>query len=62
MICTLGGNITTKHVVMAIPLDLPRRLYKTNLIVLDRQGVDVILGMGWTKRDNALLDIVARTV
>jgi hypothetical protein len=38
------------------PLDLKGRIYKTCLIVLDGQGIDVILGM---RRHHALLDIAA---
>jgi hypothetical protein len=41
-----GGIIATKQVVMAAPLNLASRLFKTNLIVLEGQGIDVILGMG----------------
>jgi hypothetical protein len=32
------------------------------LIVLDRQGIDVILGMSWVRRHRALLDTIARVV
>jgi hypothetical protein len=44
------------------PLNLGGRVYKTSLIVLEGQGMDVILGMNWIKRHRALLDTVARTV
>jgi hypothetical protein len=47
---------------MATPLSLAGRLFKTNLTVLEGQGIDVILGMGWMKRYKAVLDIVARNV
>jgi hypothetical protein len=45
MISTPGGQIVTKHVVMNPPLNLMGRIYKTSLIILDGQGIDVILGM-----------------
>jgi hypothetical protein len=57
-----GGNIATKQLVMATPLSLSGRLFRTNLIVLEGQGIDVILGMRWMKRCKTLLDIAARTV
>jgi hypothetical protein len=41
---------------------LAGRLYKTNLIVLDGQGIDVILGMSWMMGHKALFDIAARTM
>jgi hypothetical protein len=62
LIRTPGGNIATKKLVLATPLSLAGRLFGTNLIVLEGQGIDVILGMGWMKRCKAVLDIAARTV
>jgi hypothetical protein len=47
---------------MATALSLAGRLFRTNLIVLEGQGIDVILGMGWMKRCKAVLDIAVRTV
>jgi hypothetical protein len=62
LIRTPGGNIATKKLVMATPLSLAGRLFRTNLIVLEGQGIDVTLGMGWMKRCKAVLDITAHTV
>jgi hypothetical protein len=62
LICTPGGNIATKQLVMAAPLSLAERLFRTNLIVLEGQGINVILGMSWMKRYKAVLDIAARTM
>jgi hypothetical protein len=62
LIRTPGGNIATKQLDMATPLFLAGRLFRTNLIVLEGQGIDVILGMGWMKRYKAMLDIAACTV
>jgi hypothetical protein len=61
-ISTSGGNIITKQVILSTPLNLAGKLYKTSLIVLDGQGIDVILGMSWMKEHKTLLDIVACTV
>jgi hypothetical protein len=41
-------------------LNLGGRVYKTYLIVLDGQGIDVILGMNRMKRHRALLDTTAQ--
>jgi hypothetical protein len=60
MIGTPGGRMETKHIVRKIPLDLGGMVFKVSLIVLDGQGIDVILGMGWMKRHKVLLDTVAR--
>jgi hypothetical protein len=47
---------------MATPLSLAGRLFRTNLIVLEDQGIDVILEMSWMKRCKEVLDIAACTV
>jgi predicted aspartyl protease len=59
MISTPGGRVATKHVVRKTPLDIGGEVFKVYLIVLDGQGIDVILGMGWMKRHKALLDTTA---
>jgi predicted aspartyl protease len=45
MISTLEGKIVTRQMVMHTPLNLAGRIYKPSLIVLDGQGLDIILGM-----------------
>jgi hypothetical protein len=60
MISTPGGKVFTIQVVVKPPLNVKGRVYKTYLIVLDGQGIDVILGMSWMKRHRALLDTATR--
>jgi hypothetical protein len=43
-------------------LNLGGKVYKPYLIVLEGQGIDMILGMNWMKRHRTLLDTAARTV
>jgi hypothetical protein len=45
-----------------IPLELVRRVFSTTLIILEGQGIDVILGMNWMKMHRVVLDISARLV
>jgi hypothetical protein len=59
---TPGGDIITTQVILSIPLSFMGRVYKTSLIVLDGQRIDVIVGMSWMKEHKALLDTVARTM
>jgi hypothetical protein len=54
VISTLGGRVVTKKLVMYTPLNLTGKLFITSLIVLDGQGIDVILGMSWMKGHKAL--------
>jgi hypothetical protein len=62
MISTSGGQIVTNQVVVNPPLNLKGRIYKTCLIILDGQVIDVILGMSRMRRHRALLDTDARVV
>jgi hypothetical protein len=62
VISTLGGKVITKQLVMYTPLNLTGKLFRTSLIVLDDQGIDVILGMSWMQEHRALLDTVSHTV
>jgi hypothetical protein len=62
MISTPGGRMATKHIVPKTPLNLGGRVFKMCLIVLDGQGIDVILGMGWMKRHKVMHDTAARMV
>jgi hypothetical protein len=62
MISTSGGKIFTRQVVVNPSLNQGGRVYKTCLIVLEGQWIDVILGMSRTKRHRALLDTATRIV
>jgi hypothetical protein len=62
IISTLGGEVVTNFLAKNTPLNLAGRIYKTSLIVLGGQGIDVILGMSWMRELKALLDTSAHTV
>jgi hypothetical protein len=62
MISTPRGQIVTKQVVANLSLNLKGKIYKTCLIILDGQGIVVILGMSWMKRHRTLLDTATRVV
>jgi hypothetical protein len=62
LISTLGGRVVTKQTVVHALLNLAGKLYKPSLIVLDGQGLDIILGMGWMRPHKALLDTATQVV
>jgi hypothetical protein len=62
LISTPGGRVVTKQTVMHALLDLAGKLYKPSLIVLNGQGLDIILAMGWMRAHKALLDTATRVV
>jgi hypothetical protein len=45
MISTLGGQVDVDRIVHKAPLELARRVFNTDLIILKGKGLDVILGM-----------------
>jgi hypothetical protein len=61
VISTPGGRVDADG-TQKVLLELSRRIFSTNLIILNGQGVDVILGMSWMKLHRAVLDIVGRLV
>jgi hypothetical protein len=62
MISTPGGRVITKELVMHTPLNLTGKLFRTSLIVLNGQGINVILDMSWMKGHKAQLDTISHTV
>jgi hypothetical protein len=49
--------VNADRVVKKVPLELSERISGTNLVILNGQGIDVILGMSWMKMRKAILDI-----
>jgi hypothetical protein len=47
---------------MYAPLNLAGKLFRTSLIVLDGQDIDMTLGMSWLEEHKALLDTFSHIV
>jgi hypothetical protein len=62
MISISEGKTVTQYLAKNTPLNLGGKVYKTGLIILGGQGIDVILGMGWMEEFKALFDNATRTV
>jgi hypothetical protein len=62
VISTPRGRVDVDQIIQKFPLELSERIFSTNLIILNGQGIDVILGMSWMKLHRAILDIVGRLV
>jgi predicted aspartyl protease len=45
VIGTPGGRVDADRIVQKVPLELSGRIFSANLIILNGQGIDVILGM-----------------
>jgi hypothetical protein len=62
MINTPGGWVVAKHIAREVPLKLAGQVFPTHLIVLDGQGIYVILGICWMQLHKAILDIARQLV
>jgi hypothetical protein len=56
------GFIFTKEVAYHVPVTLAERDFSTNMIVLNGQDIDVILGMNWLAQHKAILNTDLRTI
>jgi hypothetical protein len=62
MIATPGGKISSNQVCRSVPIQMGSNLVRTDLLLLDLEGIDVLLGMNWMTQHHVLLDISSRTV
>jgi hypothetical protein len=61
-ISTPKGRVVADRMVRKIPLELFGQEFSTCLIILEGQGINIILGMNWMKMHMAILDISVRLV
>jgi predicted aspartyl protease len=57
-----GGNISSHLVTFGVPLKLGSKNIQSNLITINLEGMDVILGMDWMTQHKVVLDISDRVV
>jgi hypothetical protein len=62
MISTPGGKITSDQMVKKVSIQLGSKEIRTDLILLNLEGIDVILGTNWMTEHGVLLDISSRVI
>jgi hypothetical protein len=62
MIVIPGGKIFSNQVCRSLPIQMGRNLVRTDLLLLDLERMDVLLGMDWMTRHRVLLDISSQVV
>jgi hypothetical protein len=62
MIATPGSKIALNQICRNVPIQLGSNLVKTDLLVLDLEGMDILLDMDWMTRHRVSLDISSRAV
>jgi hypothetical protein len=62
MIGTPGSKIASNQICKDVPIQLGSNLIKTDLILLNLEGMDILLGMDWMTRHQVSSDISSRAV
>jgi hypothetical protein len=62
VISTPGGKITSDRMVKKVPIQLCSIEIRTDLVLLNLEGIDVILGTNWMTEHKVLLDISFRVI
>jgi hypothetical protein len=62
MISTPGGKISSNQLIRYVPIQLGSKVIKTDLVLLQLEGMDIILGMDWMTKHKVLLDISSRVI
>jgi hypothetical protein len=62
MIATPSGKIASNQICRNVPIQLGSNLVKIDLLLLDLEGMDILLGMDWMTRHRVSLDISSRAV
>jgi hypothetical protein len=57
MIATPGGKIATNQLNRNAPISMGSRIFKTTLLILGLEGMDIILGADWTTQHRVVLDV-----
>jgi hypothetical protein len=62
MITTPGGRMASSQICRGVPIQLGSTLIRTDLISLNLEGMDILLGMDWMTRHRVSLDNFSREV
>jgi hypothetical protein len=57
-----GGDMHTKHVCSKVSIHIRGVEFLANLIVLETNGIDVILGMDWLSKHKGMIDCAKKAV
>jgi hypothetical protein len=61
-ISTPGGRVATYQLNRCVPIKLGSLVFKTTLLIMRLESVDIILGTDWLSRHHALIDVAARAI
>jgi hypothetical protein len=62
LVTSLGGEMRTKHICLAISITIRGVDFLSNLILLDSKGIDTILGMDWLSKYDGAIQCTGKAV
>jgi hypothetical protein len=62
MIATPGGKISTNQLNQSVPISLGSRIFKTTLLILGLEGMDIILRADWMTHHRVVMDVATRVL
>jgi hypothetical protein len=62
MIAIPWGKIATNQLNRNVPISLGSKIFKTTLLILGLEGMDIILGADWMTQHRVVLDVAARAL
>jgi hypothetical protein len=62
LVSSLGGEMRTKHICPVVSITIRGLDFLANLIILDSKGIDIILGMNWLRKYDAVILCAKRAV
>jgi hypothetical protein len=62
LVSSPGGEMRTKHICHAISITIRGVDFLANLIVLDSKSIDIILGMGWLRKQDRVILCAKRAI
>jgi hypothetical protein len=62
MIATPGGRVATYQLNRQVPIRLGSIIFRTTLLIMGLESMDIILGTDWLSWHHALIDVAARAI
>jgi len=59
---SLSGEIIARHFVNEVPIPIEGVTFRANFLILDKLGLDVILGMNWLGKHDGVIKCGPRTI
>jgi hypothetical protein len=61
-ISTPGGRVATYQLNQCVAIKLGSLVFKTTLLIMGLESVDIVLGTDWLSQHDALIDVAARAI